>query len=494
VGVVPVGAFARSEELFGALRSGLAGAETADLTHADLEVWLEGRGRELLCSLFQDSLDLRTSREVRLVEPPAGADRVVRTRLEKGHRRALTTVFGRVMVSRLAYRAAGTSNLHPADGVLNLPAGLHSHGLRRLVALEASRGSFDDAVAAVERATGVRVGKRQLVELARSAAVDVTAFYGQDRPGAAEKDRLLVLQFDGKGVVMRPEGLRPATAKAAAAGRKLATRLSPGEKQGRKRMAELAAVHDVVPVPRTPDDVLPPPGATGPDGPKATGKWLTASVVDDIATVVAAGFDEADRRDPHHLRTWVVLVDGNNTQLDAVTTEAARRGVRIHIVVDLIHVLEYLWKAAWSFFDTGDPDAETWVTDKARKVLAGKASAVATGIRRRATYNGYNTTERKGADTCADYLDAKAPWLGYATALANGWPIATGVIEGACRHLVKDRMDVTGARWGLDGAEAILLLRATITNGDFDDYWTYHLDQECHRNHHSQYANNRIPP
>ncbi|ETA01163.1 hypothetical protein CcI6DRAFT_03407 [Frankia sp. CcI6] len=378
--------------------------------------------------------------------------------------------------------------------MLNLPVGLHSHGLRRLVALEAARGSFDAAVAAVARATGVRVGKRQLVELARSVAVDVAGFYTAPVCGPVPDGLLLVLQFDGKGVVMRPEGLRPATAKAAAAGRKLATRLSPGEKNGRKRMAELAAVHDVVPVVRTPADVLPPPGVTGPDGPKATGKWVTASVVDDIATVVAAGFDEAERRDPTHARTWIVLVDGNNTQLDAVTAEAAHRGVVVHIVVDLIHVLEYLWKAAWSFFTTGDPDAEAWVTDKARKVLEGRAGQVATGIRRRATYNGYNQAERKGADTCADYLDAKAPWLDYATALVGGWPIATGVIEGACRHLVKDRMDITGARWGLDGAESVLLLRALVTNGDFDDYWKYHIAQEQHRNHRNQYADNRIPP
>jgi hypothetical protein len=491
---VPAGAFERSQELFGRLRVGLAGAETAALTHSDLEVWLEGRGRELLRSLFQDSLDLRAERETRCAEPPVGVDGVVRTRLEKGHRRALTTVFGRVAVTRLAYRAPGAANLHPADGALNLPVGLHSHGLRRLVAVEAARGSFDDAVAAVARATGVTVGKRQLVELARAAAVDVAGFYARDRPGAAEKDRLLVLQFDGKGVVMRPEGLRPATAKAAAAGRKLATRLSPGEKNGRKRMAELAAVHDAVPVVRTPDDVLPLPGQKGADGPKATGKWLTASVSDDIATVVAVGFDEAERRDPHHLRTWVVLVDGNNTQLDAITAEAARRSVTVHILVDVIHVLEYLWKAGWSFFATGDPDAEAWVTDKARKVLAGKASDVATGIRRRATYNHYDATERKGADTAADYLDAKAPFLDYATALAAGWPIATGVIEGACRHLVKDRMDITGARWGLDGAEAILTLRAVITNSDFDDYWQFHLAQERHRNHYSQYTDNHIPP
>ncbi len=68
-----------------------------------------------------------------------------------------------------------------------------------------------------------------------------------------------------------------------------------------------------------------------------------------------------------------------------------------------------------------------------------------------------------------------------------------GPIEGACRHLVKDRMDITGARWGLDGAEAILKLRAITTNGDFDEYWRYHLAQEQHRVHESRYAGNIIP-
>ena len=120
---------------------------------------------------------------------------------------------------------------------------------------------------------------------------------------------------------------------------------------------------------------------------------------------------------------------------------------------------------------------------KLTRILEGHAAAVAAGIRRRATRFGYKGTERKGADTCAAYLDAKRPYLDYAGALAAGWPIATGVIEGACRHLVKDRMDITGARWGLASAEAVLKLRALRANGDFDQYWQYHLEQEHHRNH-----------
>ncbi|MCA1602436.1 MAG: ISKra4 family transposase, partial [Acidobacteria bacterium] len=80
------------------------------------------------------------------------------------------------------------------------------------------------------------------------------------------------------------------------------------------------------------------------------------------------------------------------------------------------------------------------------------------------------------------------------TALAQGWPIATGVIEGACRHLIKDRMDLTGARWGLPSAEAVLKLRALLSNDDFDDYWDYHLTQEKHRIHQTRYQNGVIPP
>ena len=118
---------------------------------------------------------------------------------------------------------------------------------------------------------------------------------------------------------------------------------------------------------------------------------------------------------------------------------------------------------------------------------------MAGSIRRQATNAGLTPAQRAGADTCATYLTNKAPYLDYPTALQRGWPIATGVIEGACRHLVKDRMDITGARWGLTGAEAILKLRAVRCNGDLDDYWAYHLAQERHRVHQSRYANNVVP-
>jgi hypothetical protein len=203
-------------------------------------------------------------------------------------------------------------------------------------------------------------------------------------------------------------------------------------------------------------------------GPQATDKWLTASVVHDASTVVASVFDQAGRRDPAHARSWVALVDGNDHQIQRIHAEATRRGIEVAILVDFVHVLAYLWKAAWCFHDEADPTAESWVQDKARAVLAGHATRVAAAIRRKATYHQLTGPVRAAADTTADYLTRKARYLDYPTALAQGWPIATGVIGGVCRHLVKDRMDITGARWGLAGAEAILKLRVLAANHDLD--------------------------
>jgi hypothetical protein len=294
---------------------------------------------------------------------------------------------------------------------------------------------------------------------------------------------------------MRPDSLREHTKKKATS-RKLSGRLSRGEKRDRKRMAEVGAVYDLTPAPRTIADILPDDDtarATARPAPLTHGKWLTASVTDDAAQVIGAGFDEATRRDPEHHRDWVALVDGNTHQIDRIRAEARARDVTVPIVIDFIHIAEYLWKAAWCFHTEGDPAVETWVREQARAILAGRASIVAAAIRRKATYHGLDPGRRKPADVCATYLINKKNYLDYPTALANGWPIATGVIEGACRHLVADRMDITGARWSLDSAEAVLKLRAMISNGDFDTYWAYHLTQEQQRVHNARYLDSIIP-
>ena len=490
----PSDAFGGSRQCFEEIAGWLDGPEAATLTHAEIEDQLDRRGRELLRRMFQEHLELRAVREQR-AHTVVDADGVTHGAVEPGHHRRLATIFGELDVERLAYRHRGHPNLYPADRELNLPPERHSHGLRRLAAIESARGSFEAAADAIARATGQHVGKRQVEQLADRAAVDVDAFYAASTPQPAASDDVLVISADGKGIIMRPDDLRPVTAKAAAAAApKLDKRRSKGERRYRKRFAEVGAVYDITPVARSAADVLASHhGGPAPPAPTARSKWVTASVVDDAAVVVGQVFDEAERRDPGHQRTWVALVDGNNHQIHRLQTEARQRGINITIVVDFIHVLEYLWTAAWCFYREGSAEAETWVRDRALAVLEGRARQVAAGIRRRATASKLSKSKRRKADMCAGYLTNKTPYLDYPHALNAGWPIATGVIEGTCRYLVADRMDITGARWSVHGAEAILKLRATRTNGDFDNYWRFHLDQERHRVHETRYADGAIP-
>ena len=485
---------------------GRAAAGTVSLGEVEQE--LRTSGRELIRAAMQAVMDTASAAEERRPGGVDGPDGVRRRRVEDGHARSVATVFGRIRVCRLAYRAPLAANVHPLDEVLDLPAGLYSPGLARLCAQESVRGSFTDAADAVEYATGVRIGTRQIIELTRAAAADATAFYAD--PGrevsAAAPDDALVITADGKGVPVRPEALRPGTAKLATKAKTSATDDSSGSKPHRKRMAELVCVYDLTPVPRTVEDILPTligDGEGDGDGdgegdgegegekpaavkaPTATGKWLTASLIEDIPTVIAAGFDEATRRDPTHTRDWVALVDGNTTQIEAITAQAAARGVDVTILVDYLHVAGYVWDAAKALFCTdttaGMTLARTWVHERSRMILHGRALEVADRIRTRVRDSKLTTAQRKSALEAATYLTNKAPHLDYPTALARGWPIATGVIEGACRHLVQDRMDITGARWGLDTAQAVLTLRAIATTGDLAQYWRYHQQQEHHR-------------
>ena len=488
--VPPDDPFAVSKAMFDALAAGLAGPAAAGLTACELEELLDEECRKVVRQLLQDHYDLRAVREEQQAReqraPAAGTDGITRTRLETGHGRLLATLFGTVTVTRCAWRKPGAPDYCPADAALSLPAGRHSHSLARLAAVEAARGSFEAAHAAVTRRCGKVIGKRQLEESVTSAAVDIPAFYAARVPEPCTSSALLVLSADCKGIVMRPGALRAATAKAAARLGKMRTRLTAGEKPNRKRMAALVTVYDAEPAKRRPHDVIAPPGGRNGSrplrpGPKALAKWLAGSVRKDPADMIAAAFDEAGARDPGHLRTWVVLVDGADHQLGLIRAEAARRGVTIHVIIDIIHVLEYIWGAVWSLHAAGDPAAEDWVAVKALAVLAGDSDRAAAEITAEADAAGLEGSRRSGADACVRYLANKHEFLHYDQALEAGWPIATGVIEGACRHLIADRLGIGGARWGLAGAEAVLTLRAVITNGDFEEYWRFHLACEHQR-------------
>jgi hypothetical protein len=476
--------FAWSEEAFAQAEGWLAGPEAAGLGHAAVEEELAARGKEIERLLFQAYLAVRAAAEPRLAVV-TGPDGVARTRGERGRTRALASIFGPVAVSRIAYRAPGAAAVHRLDAELDLPAGKHSHGLAKMTAAEAVRGSLEQACVQVRARTGCRLGTRQAQQLVRAAACDFDGFYASRPAPAAGPGEVVVLSPDGKGIRMRPGELRPdAARKAAKSAPQQDGRLSQGEVRTRRRMAEVGAVYVITPAPRTAADILGP----GPraQGPETRHKWLTASVAGDAGEVIAAAFAEADRRDPAHERAWIALADGNKDQIRQIQAQAAARGITVTVIVDLIHVTEHLWDAAWCFYPRASPAAAGWVRARAAEILDGRAAGVAAALRTAAA--GLGRTRRKTAEKTAGYLEAKAPYLDYPRALAAGWPIATGVIEGACRHLVKDRMDITGARWGVATAEAILQLRAITANGDFDAYWAWHLDHEHERNHPASYT------
>jgi len=218
------------------------------------------------------------------------------------------------------------------------------------------------------------------------------------------------------------------------------------------------------------------------------GKKLWASLEKPMKTVIETGFAEGLRRDPEHQAEWVVLVDGDHTQIDYIEKAANASGVTVVIIVDIIHVLEYLWKAAKALFDLEDSNAAQWVGEKIEQLLQGQVNSIVRSLRRSAPLQGLSAKQREPIEQCATYLANHASSLNYPYYLAKGYPIATGVIEGACRYLVKDRMEITGARWGLEGGEAVLNLRALYINGDFDAYWDFHEKHEYQRNHQAKFS------
>lgn len=457
------------------------------------EATIETKGREVLRRLLEEHLRLRGlgSRG----EAVTGRDGKIRSHLRERPRR-LRTIFGDVETTRLGYGARGHVSLFPKDAELNLPTGVYSHTLERKVAERAAKVSFENTLGEMVDATGVSIPKRQAEELAQEAARDFDEFYAQRSAAAIQKDILQlpiqVLTTDGKGIVMRTEDLREPTKKRAESSEhKLKTRLSRGEKRNAKRMAQVASVYNIDKHIRSPEDILNRVKATTP--PRPVQKRVWASVEKDADLVVKDMFAEAATRDPDHAKKWVVLVDGQPHQLGLIKANLKERSIKAPIIVDIVHVIEYLWKTARCFFEETSQEAEDWVGSHLLMVLEGKAKLVAAGIRRSATNRDLKSEDRGPVDKCAEYLHNNAKHMQYDKYLKNGYPIATGVIEGACRYLIKDRLDITGARWGIKCAEAVLRLRSIQSSGDWTKYWKFHERKEYERNHAAHYANRAVP-
>lgn len=488
--------FAAAEQEFDKIAAFLHSQEASSMTHSDLERELEEKGRELMRKLLQAHLDLRRPGEA--AGQVRDADGETRSRAQL-HDRQLETIFGTVTVLRTGYGAEGKPSLHPLDGAMNLPVEKYSHEVRRRVAIEAAKNAFDEGVKTLETFTGAHIPKRQFEELVVRAAQDFESFYDSRQACSRAEPQaggIVVLTVDGKGVVMRPEDLRDITRRAAAKRNKTFTaRLGRGRRLHAKRMASVAAVYTIEPFIRTPEDILAPAGEE-PEKllrPSPEHKRVWASLEQTPEEVITAMFNEAEHRDPKRRKKWVALVDGNLTQLDSLQKLARQRNIELLIIVDFIHVAQYVWQAALAFHPADPGKQDHWVRDRLLEILRGKAGYVAGGMRRSATLQSMAKSDRAPVDDCADYLLHYASYLRYDKALSSGLPIATGVVEGACRHLVNDRMNVTGARWSLQGAEAVLRLRALRSSDDFDDYWKFHEMLEHERNHAVHYANKQVP-
>lgn len=456
---------------------------------------LASDGTAMLRELMQSYVDRCTAQEQRVVV--VGADGVERSDVRVSARRIETTV-GEIGVKRLLYQAPGVPGIAPMDAVLGLPEEKYTHDLRRIVAEESARASFEEVVELVAKHTGGHVPKRQVEELAVRAACDFDEFYRSRLGRPEDTDHLLILSFDAKGVAMLHRDLREATRKAAEeTPRHLETRLTKGEKPNRKRMAEVATVYTLKQWPRSIADVLHglrDQAEKAAHRPRPTNKRVWASISHTPQRVIDDAFAEAARRDPEHRRRWVVLVDGNRDQLRRVQRAAGKLDVEITIVLDIVHVLEYLWRAAYAFHPEGTVAAEAWVEGRLLALLSGRtAGDLAKSLRLMIKSHQLDVHSAKPVERAARYLVKNTRLLHYDRALADGLPIATGVIEGACRYLVKDRMGRTGARWSLTGAEAVLRLRALRASGDFDDYWVFHLAREYERIHQSRYADGAVP-
>jgi hypothetical protein len=379
--------------------------------------------------------------------------------------------------------------------------------LRRRVAEEAARGSFDQAVNQIERTTAGHVPKRQAEQLVVRAAQDMAAFYTESRYIRADNDTqsapaLLVLSSDGCAIRMVRAGLREPTRQAAQKAEQeanAAVRGDPTAKEPRvpyqTRRAMVTAVWEQELHQRTAADIIAnlqrDPNDTDrrnkARGPRPQNKRLTASIEQDLRERIVEMFDEADRRDPNRQQPTVVLVDGDEHQTQVIKEEGHRRGRSLTLVLDLLHAMHYLWAAATvmtvQFGKSQRHKAADLVTRWTSMLLTGDPARAIASMRATATRLKLRGKSRESVDKAANYLLKRTPHIHYAHFIASGLPIASGVIEGACRHIVRDRLDITGARWNVQVAEAVLKIRALRSSGDWNDYWVFHERKETERNY-----------
>jgi hypothetical protein len=402
--------------------------------------------------------------------------------LESPHDRRYVSVFGELMISRSVYGTRETQKheVIPTDAVLGLPDSDFSHLLQEWDQAFCVQGSHAESRRTVERVLGIGQSVRSLEQMNVSMAQGVEAFRSsQPKPPAKEEGSILVLTADGKGVPMRRDAKRDRP--------RVRGRRKKGEKANKKRMACVGAVYTIDPFVRTAEDVVEEVlrDARQPDRPNPCHKQLRAELTREIDGVEANGkerifswfAEQLKLRNPRGRKKVVCVMDGER----ALWRQLLALVPGVVCILDLFHVLERLWQAAHCFHPEGSEAAQAFVTDRLGRLLRGEVGYVIGGLKQMATKQKLKGSRVRQLSAVIGYLERNRRFMRYDEYLAAGFPIGSGVAEGACRHLVKDRMELTGMRWCIPGAQAMLDLRAVYLNGDWEAFQQHRIKQERRR-------------
>ncbi len=382
------------------------------------------------------------------------------------------SIFGKLRVARHYFTAPGHAGNCPLDAALSLPDHCYSDLLSDWASYGSTDAAYRENQATLERILGLTLSVQALETITATAAADVSAFYQQppDPATPVALGSILVVQADGKGVpLVQPPPVDPPL------------RLSKGQKRTKKKEAIVTSLYTITPYIRTPLDVRAAllhqeRRAAHPTRPVPVQKETRASL-DGKAAAVQALQQRAAQRDGQHIRARVALTDGaESLQQHMITTFAEHT-----LILDIIHASEYLWATATALLGETSPLRTPWVAAKLDLLVAGQVGTLIAQLTTEAAGSAWTELQRTAIQRTMGYYERNLPYMHYDHYLAQGWPIGTGVVEGACGHLVKDRMEQAGMRWTQDGAQAILDLRAVRINGDWEAYWQFHRQQQHHR-------------
>jgi hypothetical protein len=442
-----------------------ARSQTAYTVELTLFRRLLGLGAALLRLFFV------TRAAVRPAEPVTAPDG---TRLTYHDQRPTIyySVFGKVGFARHYFIAPGQTGLCPLDAELSLPARCYSDLLREWAVYGTTDESYRESQTVLERILGLSLSVHALETCVTEAAADVAGFYAQPAEPTAPPPvgAILVVQADGKGVPMvQPSPQRPPV------------RLGKGQKRGQKKEAVVTGLYTIAPYPRTPQEVVAAllQDSSGPEPaarPQLVDKELRATLAGKAVAMRRLAQRAAQREGPQ-IEQRVALTDG----AEALQQQLVTHFPAYTLILDIIHATEYLWDAANALLGETHPQRLAWVRAYLEALVAGQTDAVITALEAEVQDPTCTGTQRQAVRRTVGYYQRNRPYMHYDDYLARGLPIGTGVVEGACGHLVKDRMEQSGMRWTKAGAQAVLDLRAVRINGHWAAYWQFHRQQHHQR-------------